>query len=131
MVGFNSCSMNSTIGTAYLIMPMHQLLIVRPRRVQNVLVRINLAYFLDNIFAAEIAFVVFFSPLLFKTLVPDLKTTRFRDAKPFPMVDPQEATRHLRQNKCADSNGIVAQCFVYGVFELLEHLVRSLSLMCH
>ena len=43
------------------------------------------------------------------------------------MVELEEGTRHLRQNKGADSNGIVAKCFVYGGFELLEHLLSIIK----
>lgn len=38
------------------------------------------------------------------------------------MLTLQHALKHLRRNKCADSNGIVAECFAYGSLEFCEHL---------
>ena len=38
------------------------------------------------------------------------------------MLTLQNALKHLRRNKCGDSNGIVAECFAYGSLEFCEHL---------
>ena len=83
------------------------------------------ATFLENIFASEIGFE---SPRL-KTLVREMKASGLRDIEQFTMVELQDALKHLRRNKCADSNGIVAECFVYGSLELHEHLLRLFNLM--
>ena len=83
------------------------------------------ANFLENIFASETRFE---SPNL-KSLVRDMKTTGFRDIERFAMVELQDALKHLRRNKCADSNGIVAECFAHGSLELHEHLLRIFNLM--
>ena len=76
-------------------------------------------------FASEIGFE---SPRL-KTLVREIKATGCRDKEQFTMVELQDPLKHLRRNKCADSNGIVAECFVYGSLELHEHLLRVFNLM--
>ena len=81
--------------------------------------------FFENIFASEIGFE---SPLL-KTLVQELKAIRLRDVEHVTMVELQDALKHLRRNKCADSNGIVAECFVPGRFKLHEHSLRVFNLM--
>ena len=83
------------------------------------------ANFLENIFASEMGFE---SPTL-KSLVREMKTTGFRDIERFTMVELQDALKHLRRNKCADSNGIVAECFVHGSLELHEHLLRIFNSM--
>ena len=83
------------------------------------------ANFLENIFASEMGFE---SPSL-KSLVRETKTTGFRETERFTMVELQDALKHLRRNKCADSNGIVAECFVHGSLELHEHLLRIFNSM--
>ena len=62
--------------------------------------------FLENIFASDFGFE---SPRL-KTLVREIKATGFEDIERFTMVALQDALKHLRRNKCADSKGIVAEC---------------------
>ena len=59
----------------------------------------------------------------------EIETTGLWDVEPFTMVELKHALKHLRRNKCADSNGIVAECFVYGSLELHEHLLRLFNLM--
>ena len=83
------------------------------------------ANFFENIFASEIGFE---SPDL-KSLVREMAATGFGDVEPFTMVQLQNALKHLRRNKCADSNGIVAECFVSGSLELHERLFRLFNLM--
>ena len=85
----------------------------------------ELANFLENMFASEMGFE---SPS-FKSLVREMKTTGFRDIERFTMVELQNALKHLRRNKCADSNGIVAECFVHGSLKLHEHLLRMFNFM--
>ena len=70
----------------------------------------------------------FESPSL-KSLVRETKTTGFLEIERFTMVELQDALKHLRRNKCADSNGIVAECFVHGSLELHEHLLRIFNSM--
>ena len=77
------------------------------------------ATFLENIFASEIGFEL---PRL-KTLVREVQA----DIVQFAMAELRHALKQLRRNKCADSNGIVAECFVHGNLELHEHL---LFLLC-
>ena len=50
---------------------------------------------------------------------PSLK---IRDDERFTMVEPQDALQHLRRNICADSNGIVTECFVHWSLESHDHL---------
>ena len=83
------------------------------------------ANFLENVFASEIGF----ESRDLKSLVREMETTGFGDVEPFTMVDLQNALKNLRRNKCADSYGIVAKCFVYGSLELHEHLLRLYNLM--
>ena len=82
-------------------------------------------FFFENIVASEIGFE---SPDL-KSLVREMAATGFGDFEPFTMVELQNALKHLRRNKCADSIGIVAERFVSGSLELHERLVRLFNLM--
>ena len=84
------------------------------------------ANFLENVFASETGFG---SPYYLKSLVREMETTGFWDVEPFTMVELKNVLKHLRRNKCADSNGIVAECFVYGSLELQKHLLRLFDLM--
>lgn len=72
-------------------------------------------------FASEIDFESF----NLNYLVRPMKTTRFWDVECFtsPCFTLQNALKHLQRNKCADSNGIVAECFAYGSLEFREHLL--------
>ena len=45
------------------------------------------------------------------------------------MVELRNGLKHLRRNKCADSNSVVAKCFVYGSLELHEHVFRLFELL--
>ena len=56
-----------------------------------------------------------------KTLVREIKATGGPGLEQFTMVELQDARKHFRGNKCADSNRLVAECFVYGSLELHEH----------
>ena len=76
------------------------------------------AILLETIFASEHGFE---SPRL-KTLVRARKATSFRDIQQFTLVELQDALKHLRRNKCIHSNGIVAECFVYGSLEWHERI---------
>ena len=67
--------------------------------------------------------------LSLKTLVRETKSTGFRDVERFTMVELQDAMAHLLRNKCADSNGIVAECFVHGSLEMHEHLLRVFNVL--
>ena len=96
-----------------------------PRKDENCPGPDEFANFLENIFASEMGFE---SPSL-KSLVRETNTTGFRGIERFTMVELQDALKHLRRNKCADSNGIVAECFVHGNLELHEHLLRIFNSM--
>ena len=96
-----------------------------PRKDENCAGPDEFANFLENIFASEMGFE---SPSL-KSLVRETNTTGFRGIERFTMVELQDALKHLRRNKCADSNGIVAECFVHGNLELHEHLLRTFNSM--
>ena len=67
--------------------------------------------------------------LVSRNLAQEIEATCFRDIKRFTMLELQDALKHFRRNKRADSNGIVAECFVYGRLELHEHLLRVFNLM--
>ena len=82
-------------------------------------------FFFENMFASKIGF----EWCNLTTLVREKKTTGFVDVKPFTMVELQNALRHPRRSKCADSNSIVAEWFVYGNLELHEHLFRLFNLI--
>ena len=77
---------------------------------KNALVRMNMQLFLENVFASEISC----EWVRIKPFVREIKTTWVQSIKRFTLVELQGGLKHLRQNKCVDSNGIVAQCFVYG-----------------
>ena len=66
--------------------------------------------FLENIFASEIGFDS-----------PSLK--KFGMMNVSPWLNPQDALQHLRRNICADSNGIVTECFVHWSLESHDHLL--------
>ena len=77
---------------------------------KNALVRMNMQLFLENVFASEISF----ECARIKPFVREIRTTWVQGIKRFTLVELQSGLKHLRQNKCVDSNGIVAECFVYG-----------------
>ena len=54
--------------------------------------------------------------------VREMKAKGFRESERFTVGEVQAALKHLRRNNHPDSNGIVAECFVYGSPELHEHL---------
>ena len=77
-------------------------------------------------FASEIGFE---SPRI-KTFVREIKATWVRGIKTFsPWLITRWAENTYGENKCVDSNGIVARCFVYGSFRMHEHSLRVFNMM--
>ena len=61
--------------------------------------------------------------------VREMKAKGFRESERFTGGEVQAALKHLRRNNHPDSNGMVAECFVYGSPELHEHLRRVFDLV--
>ena len=78
------------------------------------------ANFLENNIGSEIGFT---SPNYKTLLRRETKTIRFRNIERFTVDEAYNALKHRRRNKCADSNGNVAECFVYGSLKLHERLL--------
>ena len=58
-----------------------------------------------------------------------IETTGVGDVKLFTVAELKNVSKHLRRNKCADSKGIVAECFAYGCRGLREHVLRLFNLL--
>jgi len=122
MFGFNMFWMSSRSWTAWRIMlvPLFQ---CSTRNDEECFGPNEYAKFLENNIGSETGFE---SPN-YKTLLREMKTIRFRNIERFTVDEPHNALKHRRRNKCADSNGIVAACFVYRTLRLHERLLPLLN----
>ena len=77
------------------------------------------AHFLGDIFASEVGF----NSDELKALLEETSANGLSDIKPFTDVELQVVLKEMRRNKCADTSGLVAECFIYGNLDLHKCLL--------
>ena len=77
------------------------------------------AHFLGDIFASEVGF----NSDELKALLEETSANGLSDIKPFTDVELQVVLKEMRRNKCADTSGLVDECFIYGNLDLHKCLL--------
>ena len=77
------------------------------------------AHFLGDIFASEVGF----NSDELRALLEETSANGLSDTKPFTNVELQVVLKEMRRNKCADTSGLVAECFIYGNLDLHKCLL--------
>ena len=83
------------------------------------------AYFLGDIFASDTGF----SSGELKVLLEETSANGVPDVEPFTIFELQLVLKEMRGNKCADTSGLVAECFIYGNLDLHKCLLDVFNSM--
>ena len=77
------------------------------------------AHFLGDIFASDTGF----NSDERRTLLEETSANGLPDVEPFTILELQVVLKEMRRNKCADTSGLVAECFIYGNLDLHKCLL--------
>ena len=83
------------------------------------------AHFLGDIFASDTGF----SSGELKVLLEETSANGLPDVEPFTIFELQLVLKEMRGNKCADTSGLVAECFIYGNLDLHKCLLDVFNSM--
>ena len=77
------------------------------------------AHFLGYIFASDTGF----NSDELRALLEETSANGLPDVEPFTILELQIVVKEMRRNKCADTSGLVAECFIYGNLDLHKCLL--------
>ena len=80
---------------------------------------IGFAHFLGDIFASDTGF----NSDELRALLEETSANGLPDVEPFTILELQVVLKEMKWNKCADTSGLVAECFIYGNLDLHKCLL--------